>query len=312
MPMNFSNSTIYEYAGDLTLIGRDPATGLDRTDAAGIYTTGRNVKDNVTNSVSNSEETMNDGNSQYPAATRSTGKISTLAATLNTNDYKLDAFMKGSTYKTETAETQVMPNVPYTIGADATVQLKFGTENAVIAPDSKFPVLVRETTGNDDAYKAVDTAPAASGEYKVDKATGVLTFHADDKGKQVFISAEIAVADTLVIEEPSAAIIPVFKAILSGPVIDFKQGMRYYQTATFDSVQPSGNIDDMPRQKTYGSRVVNFTMTAPRGDKAVITKRTPMGSMTGAELQAAALKMGFKNVDEAAAATTPKVTTTGK
>lgn len=264
----------FPFAGTFTLI-RHRDDGTDSTDPKDIYTSGRNVKESITGSSNLTTEDLNDGNSYDPAATYVTGSETSVAIVLNSDDPDLDIFLEGGQkLVADESHDQWYPDQRYEIGADGTVSV-VDTEGSAVTISTKSPLTVRDVMTNED-YTAVESEEApAAGQYKVDPDTGVFTFATADAGKAVYLTFGVKATGATVYVRPKVPKNSTYTLIVTGPSEDYAQTNRMRQTDTYDSVQRTGELAFMPRQKGPGQRTVNFRVVAPRACNRLKTVISP-------------------------------------
>lgn len=265
MAEQMSNSRRFTGAGRMTLI-RHNDIGEDSMDPKDIYTSGRVVYGAISTGFTRQTTPLEDENSNFPAAIYTTGSEGTVAVVFNTNDPLLRAFLLDAK-RTEEVDVEVWnPSMPYIVADDGTVVLKDPSGQPLKIGLSRPPLLRRQFSNTD--YKMVDGPPSASGEFKVDPATSTITLHSSDKGASIFFSCNLIVPQAVVDQTSRVPKTPTYTLILSGYDEDHQQLNRMYVEDTYDSVQPSGDISSLPRQKAPGSTTVNFTTTTPRPGRA--------------------------------------------
>lgn len=273
-----SNGLRFKGAGTATFIKRGP-DGNDSKDPNDIYTTGRTVMGAINSTYSLKQEDMPDENSAFSAATYITGITSTVSIVMNTEDPKLNAFLKGSPSTIVATESQWYANMASTIIADAdpategVVKLKSmdaSTPDVKISND--MPVLVRDGFTNDD-FSDVGAGPIAnSGEFMVDKVKGEFTFHKDDIGKNIYISASLETEDVVVSIDSAFPATQTFKVILSGPAEDYTEIGKSWVTEIYDAMQIQGELNPLTRQQAPSSKTITMQTTKPRGCAAIVRK----------------------------------------
>lgn len=263
-----SKALRFPFAGNLTLIRR-AADGTDSKDPKDTYTSGRNVYGAITSTYSVTTENLEDENSKYPAAIYITGTNSTLAVVFRTEDPDLDRFVKGSIKAEETNIGMWHSNLSVTIGQDGTAKL-LDLEGNPVKINEDAPVLVRDFMTNADYTEASSATPAA-GEYSVDPATGIFTFHTDDAGKKVFISCELIAAEAISFSDSTQPSSQTMRAIVSGPASDYTETNPLWVTLDADAIQLSGDYSPLARQKSGAEKTLSLQTTRPRGDVAIKT-----------------------------------------
>ena len=280
----------FPFAGRFMLV-RHMDDGPDSTDPVDIYTSGRTVVESIGGTDNLTTEDLPDGNSLDPAATYTTGRETSVAIVVRTDDPEYDKFVDGGTRAVgEPDVLQYYQDQEFTVRDDGKVAICDNAGSAATL-SADFPIIVRDCMTEED-YVKVTGDTLESGQYSVDMATGVLTFAEDAKGKAVFVTFAEKVSNATVYGSPAMPKSGTYTLYVSGPSEDYTQVNRMRQTDIYDSVQITGDRAGASRQKAPGQRTLNFRVLSPRAGKqrkrTVLTPEKTFGAGEAVEASAPA------------------------
>ncbi len=215
------------------------------------------VVQQITPNININGSPIADGNSLWDAANLDTKIEGTIAVQLGYMPPELYAFIMGDT--SETNQTVEFPYVDmeFTIPSTTpyTVKLPFTpTADGVMVVDIQNKVFTKDAT-------------AAAGKYSL--TTDTLTFHADDKGKTIFVSGYASKTGATKFGLPKSPVRAAHQLIIVGEAVGEDETL-YNVATTIDKCKVLGAINPPQQGGTPSPVTITFTVLKPRGNNRAV------------------------------------------
>jgi hypothetical protein len=193
-----------------------------------------------------------DGNSDWPAATVTTGVDGKIQVTFSTYHADLHATLIGQPMASLT-------NKPvWALGVDYTIDATAGTVTLLATPVGD--PIVRGLTGT--AYTKVASGPTAT-QYSI---TGsVLTFAVSEKGKPVKVSYQRTAATATEFGLPESSTFPMVNIVIDGEARNLAGTSVQDCNILVDRAMLDGSVDFPDMKRAPGNWVITLKVVKPRG-----------------------------------------------
>lgn len=206
----------------------------------------------VTNSKTKTE--IQDGNSFYPAGDRVTAIAGTVAIDFSTIDPAIWAMCSGTELKTNTGDSMLKVYDYAKIGEDGTI---------VLSEKYKAEGFIQVIGTDGSVFEKVTSEVASAGEFSIAVAENktTLTFHADDKGKDVAISMMVE-TDTYSYSQGRTAM-KYHKIIIDTEYSTLNDTEKLPVNISISQASVSGDMVDALQKDPSATKTLTFNMYAP-------------------------------------------------
>ena len=205
----------------------------------------------VTNSKTKTE--IPDGNSFYAAGDRVTAIAGTVAIDFSTIDPAIWAMCSGTAIENKTSDTMIKLYEYMKIGEDGKIVLtgdKYKTDGFI------------KVMGSDGTEYEKNTTAESAGEFAVEATTDTtLTFHDDDKGKDVMISMEVE-AKTMSYSQGRKAM-KYHKIFIQTDYSTLNDTENIDANIIISQASVSGDMVDALQKDPSATKTLTFNMYAP-------------------------------------------------
>ena len=253
----------FNKAGNL-LLERYRCGKPSRAEGDAIYQLGAVVS--ITPTVNVNTATLEDGNSDWAAATPVTGREGSLAVQLSFMSPQLYAFLVGVDLEVIPTTTMTDVNFEEVISEVAPFVIKLPN---IATGDDENSIMVSDANGKrfKKVEAPIDPEVLKVGEFSVED--DVVTFAEADSGKVVHITYDWTALDVTSFAFPKSGTPFSFRTTISGEAMGDDESTMYDTNIIIDRSKATGNINPPPLSKTPAAQTITLQVQKPRGDKAV-------------------------------------------
>ena len=252
---------VFNEAGHIQLRKYDNCGRL-RDDAKAYFRHGDLVS--VQPASSDTNQTIESGNSLYPVMTKTTAKNMTLTTLFNTLDPEMEAFIYGRNIIKET--DSVMKEINYGIVIPDKTPFTVKLPHTV-----KTPAAVQLVDVSNNEYEFVES-PATLETTQFSVATDTITFAEADAGKTVYVTYDWAAASAFVEDTKPNETSEIMQLEHSTGAVTELNRQLYDIYMVYDRVEVTEYATPLIG-KNPATRQVTFNVLKPRGNNPVVRKK---------------------------------------